>query len=40
MTIFNMEETKPQLSRLVEAAERGETVIIARDGKPAACLKL
>lgn len=35
MTIVNMHDAKTQLSKLVDAAERGETVIIARNGKPA-----
>jgi len=35
MTIFNMHDAKTQLSKLVDAAERGETVVIARNGKPA-----
>lgn len=35
MTTFNMHDAKSQLSKLVDAAERGETVIIARNGKPA-----
>ena len=35
MTTFNMHEAKTQLSKLVDAAERGEAVVIARDGKPA-----
>jgi len=30
-----MHEAKTQLSKLVERAERGETVYIARDGEPA-----
>ncbi len=30
----NIYEAKAQLSKLVEAAERGEEVIIARAGKP------
>jgi len=34
----NMHEAKTRLSELVLAAERGEDVIIARDGKPAARL--
>jgi prevent-host-death family protein len=38
MPTFNMHETKSQLSQLIEAAERGESVIIARNGKPAAQL--
>ncbi|BDP42572.1 hypothetical protein DAETH_25410 [Deinococcus aetherius] len=35
MTVFNMHDAKKQLSKLVDAAERGETVVIARNGKPA-----
>jgi prevent-host-death family protein len=31
----NVHEAKTQLSKLIEAALRGEDVIIARDGKPA-----
>jgi prevent-host-death family protein len=40
MRTVNMLEAKTQLSRLVDAVERGEEdeVIIARDGKPAARL--
>jgi len=34
----NMFEAKTQLSKLVEMAERGEEVIIARAGKPVARL--
>jgi prevent-host-death family protein len=34
----NMHEAKSQLSRLVERAEAGEEIIIARAGKPAARL--
>lgn len=34
----NMHEAKTQLSRLVARAERGERVVIARDGKPVAVL--
>ena len=30
-----MHRAKTELSKLVEAAERGEKVIISRDGKPA-----
>jgi len=37
MTV-NMFEAKTQLSKLVEMAERGEEVIIARAGKPVARL--
>jgi prevent-host-death family protein len=32
----NMLEAKNTLSRLVSAAERGEDVVLARDGKPVA----
>ena len=38
MTTVNMHEAKSQLSKLVERASRGEDVIIARNGKPAARL--
>jgi prevent-host-death family protein len=34
----NMHEAKTRLSELVAAAERGEEVLIARNGKPAARL--
>lgn len=34
--LANMLEAKNNLSRLVAAAERGEEVILARDGKPVA----
>jgi prevent-host-death family protein len=34
----NMHEAKTRLSELVAAAERGEEVLIARDGRPAARL--
>ena len=30
----NVHEAKSQLSKLIEAAQRGEDVIIARNGKP------
>lgn len=33
--IVNMHEAKTHLSELVEAAERGESITIARNGKPA-----
>ncbi len=36
MPQFNMHDAKTRLSELVAMAERGEEVIIARDGKPAA----
>lgn len=38
MPIVSLQKAKSQLSQLVEAAERGESVIIARNGKPAAQL--
>jgi len=38
MTTFNMHEAKTDLSRLVEQAAKGETVIIAKAGKPMAKL--
>jgi prevent-host-death family protein len=38
MSISNIHEAKSRLSRLVEQAERGEEVIIARAGKPVAKL--
>lgn len=34
MTTVNMHEAKTHLSRLVEQAARGETVVIAKAGKP------
>ncbi len=34
MSITNIHQAKSQLSKLVEQAERGEEVIIARAGKP------
>jgi prevent-host-death family protein len=37
-TVANMLEAKTRLSQLVAKAERGETVLIARDGKPVAQL--
>ncbi len=37
-TTVNIFEAKTQLSKLVEKAERGEDVIIARAGKPVARL--
>ena len=36
---MNVHEAKSQLSKLIEAALRGEEVIIARDGKPAVRLQ-
>ena len=38
MDPVNIHEAKTQLSKLIEAAERGEEVIIARAGKPVAKL--
>ncbi|MGB8261209.1 MAG: type II toxin-antitoxin system Phd/YefM family antitoxin [Terracidiphilus sp.] len=38
MATVNIFQAKTQLSKLVEMAERGEDVIIARNGKPAARL--
>jgi prevent-host-death family protein len=38
MITVNMHEAKSQLSKLVEHVGRGATVIIARDGEPAAML--
>lgn len=38
MKQVNLYEAKTQLSRLVEAAARGEDVVIARAGKPVARL--
>jgi len=34
MATFNVHEAKSQLSRLLQKAEEGEEVIIARDGQP------
>jgi prevent-host-death family protein len=38
MTQFGMHEAKTKLSQLVERAEAGEDVVIARNGKPVARL--
>ena len=38
MSTYNIHEAKSQLSRLIEEMERGETVIIAKAGKPVAQL--
>jgi prevent-host-death family protein len=35
MTQIGMHEAKTKLSQLVERAERGEDIVIARNGKPA-----
>lgn len=34
MIVANIYDAKTQLSRLIDAARRGEDVVIARDGKP------
>jgi prevent-host-death family protein len=38
MSIHNIHEAKTRLSKLVEQAERGEEVLIARAGRPVAKL--
>jgi prevent-host-death family protein len=38
MRTVNMHDAKTRLSQLVKAAERGETVVISRNGEPAAML--
>jgi prevent-host-death family protein len=38
MAQFNIHEAKTKLSQLIAMAERGEEVIIARDGEPCAVL--
>lgn len=38
MSVTNIHKAKTNLSKLVEAAERGEEVIIARNGKPVAAI--
>ncbi len=38
MRVVNIHEAKTHFSRLVDAAARGETVVIARAGKPLARL--
>ncbi len=38
MTIVNIHEAKTHLSRLLEAVEKGQEVVIARSGKPIASL--
>jgi prevent-host-death family protein len=37
-TVVNITEAKTHLSRLLEAVERGEQVVIARAGRPVAIL--
>lgn len=38
MTIVNIHDAKTQFSRLVDAASRGETITIAKAGRPVAKL--
>ncbi len=38
MTTVNIHEAKTQLSKLIERAEHGETITIARSGRPVAKL--
>ena len=38
MTTYNVHEAKSQLSKLIEAVQDGETVTIAKAGKPVAVL--
>lgn len=38
MVTVNVGEAKTTLSKLLEAAERGEEIVIARDGEPVARL--
>jgi prevent-host-death family protein len=38
MPTYNIHEAKSQLSKLIDAMEHGERVIIARAGKPVAML--
>ena len=39
MQVVNVYEAKTQLSKLLDAVERGEDVVIARAGRPVADLK-
>ena len=39
MATYNVHEAKTHLSRLLERAERGEEIVIARGGRPIAVLK-
>jgi len=39
MDTVSIREARRRLSKLVDAAERGETVIITRRGKKVACLR-
>ncbi len=38
MSIYNIHQAKSQLSKLIEAVQEGETVVIAKAGKPVAVL--
>lgn len=38
MPTYNIHEAKSQLSKLIDAMQQGETVIIAKAGKPVAVL--
>jgi prevent-host-death family protein len=38
MPTYNIHEAKSQLSKLIETVQQGETVIIAKAGKPVAVL--
>jgi prevent-host-death family protein len=38
MAIYNIHEAKSQLSKLIDAVQQGESVIIAKSGKPVALL--
>jgi prevent-host-death family protein len=38
MAQIGMHEAKTNLSKLVERAQAGEEIVIARNGKPVACL--
>jgi len=38
MRQFNIHEAKTQLSKLIEAVEKGEHIVLARAGKPVALL--
>lgn len=38
MVMYNIHDAKSQLSKLIDAAQRGDQVIIAKAGKPVAIL--
>jgi prevent-host-death family protein len=38
MSTYNIHQAKSQLSKLIDAMQKGETVIIAKAGKPVAML--